>query len=746
MPRDLFAPIINDQQQPRDLFEIDQASLKTDRQKAIAGELSRRGRVQIAPEISQSEIDEPGILDYLMHAGETVATIGTGMIAEPIAGIAGLAKTITSGPEVGAETIEQAREALTYQPRGEMTQRAMQKVFQPVAAAIEPVVSGYEHKVAEPLAEAIGPVAGAAAMTLPIAVGEILGLRGTRMAKKAALKRVTENIDVNTAYDELGRLLPEIKQKIQESGISFDEVKDILPETIPETAVKELGATVGEAATAKVGQQRQMANIAEQIQPSEEILQAAKEFGVSDQLLASHTSGNPTFVAIEQGLKSVPGSQLDATEKALIANLSKQADELIIEFGGTTDKASLSDEFRTKSRQVVADLEDQAENAYKEVNLAIPRKTPVETSNIIRKIRETADDLGGEEFLDASEKRLLNTLDPESNPTYARLDKFRKEIGQALSKKSGVFADMETGQLKQLYRALSEDQKIAADVADAGDLYDTARNLVVQRKGIEDQLVKTLGKDLTGDITAKAGRAILDLQKGNVSQFDKMIDNIPKEVGKDQRKSIISSALNNAFVQGSRAERSLNIPGFDDFMTGLKRNSGAKDRLAKELGNDSMRRLESFHTLINGIRKAQKSAITTGRVTAVPGMIDEVDSIVKRLWGTGKKVAAAEGVSSAIGVPGAGAAGVLGSILSASRTPRSIAADQLLASPKFRRLLERQAKGTLDTVEKLAKAEREIQKLKAYQKWKNSLEQKDLRDLTTIGIIGYLTEESTNGE
>lgn len=704
----------------------------------VADQLQKREDVQV----ETPDLDQPGILDYLTHAGETAATMISGAVAEPVAGIAGLVKTITSGPEEGTQTIEQMREAMQYQPRGKMTQEAFKNLMGKFGPTIESIVKGYEEHVATPAFEAGGPVAGTLAMTAPAAIAEIVGLKGSRAAKKMALKKAMPQIDVSTAYDELGNLLPEIKQSVQKSGITMEEISDVLPERIPETAVKETAAEVGKVAGQKFGQKQGLESLAEKVKPSKEILDAAEEFGLSDQMLASHTSGNPLYIAIEQGLKSVPGSQLAAQEKALITNLSKKADDLITEFGGEIDKSALSDRFKTQSKNVIDDLTDEAEKLYKEVDLSIPRNTPVEANTIIRKIRETADELGGEEFLDTAEKGLLNALSPEANPTYARLDKFRKQIGQSLHKKSGPFKDADEGALKQLYAALAEDQKAVADIHGVGDLYDSAKGLIVQRKGLEKQLVQILGKDLTGTISAKAKPAMLGLQKGDTKQFDQLANNIPEQLGKGERRAIFATALNDAFTQGSRAERSLSVPAFDDFMTGLNRNKSSKQRLTDEIGKESMRRLESFHKIIGGIRRAQRQEITTGRVTAVPGMLDEVDSIASRLYGTGKKIAAAEGLSTVAGAPGIGTTGVLAATFAAKRTPRSVAADQLLSSGKFQRLVNRKAAGTLDTTAKIEKAEKEIQKLKAYKKWESSLDDKDLKDLAAVGIVGYLTGAS----
>lgn len=209
------------------LVELYKRGKLNDRQKSVVEEMGKRGLLQLPVD------DKPGVLDYLMHAGESALAIGTAAVAEPLAGMGGIAKTITSGPDEGAKTIEQIREGLTYKPRGEMTKDAMGNVFGKLGEVVSPVVEGYRERVADPLAEKGGPLAGTAAMTLPVAILEILGLKGTRAAKKAAIKKAAQNIDASSAYDEAGRLIPELKQQIEASGIKIDEIRDVLPESIP---------------------------------------------------------------------------------------------------------------------------------------------------------------------------------------------------------------------------------------------------------------------------------------------------------------------------------------------------------------------------------------------------------------------------------------------------------------------------------------------------------------------------------
>lgn len=159
---------------------------------------------------------------------EPAATLISGAIAEPVAGIAGLAKTITSGPEAGAETIEAVRKGLTFQPRTE----AGQQVLGAVGGALEPVgrvLQEAETFLGDETFEATGsPALAAAATTIPTAIIEAMGLvsakglvkgakRTKRMAQDRAIKRAI--VDAAPDIDTLKTTSRAVYNELSESGV-----------------------------------------------------------------------------------------------------------------------------------------------------------------------------------------------------------------------------------------------------------------------------------------------------------------------------------------------------------------------------------------------------------------------------------------------------------------------------------------------------------------------------------------------
>lgn len=94
---------------------------------------------QIEPERSLGEQVVGGL--------ETAATIASGALAEPIAGVAGIAQSLNPFADegAGAEAVKSTQEALTYQPRTEAGQESLQatgEALKPVGDFFQDIESG----------------------------------------------------------------------------------------------------------------------------------------------------------------------------------------------------------------------------------------------------------------------------------------------------------------------------------------------------------------------------------------------------------------------------------------------------------------------------------------------------------------------------------------------------------------------------------------------------------------------------
>lgn len=515
----------------------------------------------------------------------------------------------------------------------------------------------------------------------------------------------------------------EVMAQAAEKGVHPATLKD-LPEMLQD---------VGEAA--KSGSEKAGHELAYAVNPSKSVLNAAEKLGIQDLLLPSHYSTNPAYQAIEQGLKSVPGSALDAHERRSIEQLALKTDELINEYGGTIDKAELSDRFKGRQLDQVRALEEKSNDLFHQVEKAIPRNQLVSTKNIMDHLREKSETFGGDEYLSQPEQNVMRQMNEESLPTYARLNAVRQQIGDALSKKQGPFKDVPTGELKQLYGKLSDDQQFTANYYGVGGEYSLANDLVFQRKTIERDLVNLLGKDLSGAITDKAGRGVRSLMNGNYKSFDQVLSHVPV----DMRQELVLTALNDAFTQGSRKEKVLNIPGFVDWYQGLMRNPEAMKRITENIPRQASERLRNVYEVANGIRQAKSKEITTGRIQSLLDKFDKDDGALAKLFGAGGKTAAA-GVAGAVGgAPGAAVASTAISLLTRPKDKLSVLADRLLASQEFKGLTKQIAAGNAETPIQRDRLQKLIARSDVYKKWFDALSPKEQQAILRIGLVNWLS-------
>lgn len=117
-----------------------------------------------------------------LGALETGMMMASGAVAEPAAGLVGLATTPLQGIGQGVQNIEATRQALTYEPRT----MAGQQYTQALGGAIEPVArfaSGVSERVGEAGFQAGGPVLGAIGQTALPAALELAGVKGVNLGR-----------------------------------------------------------------------------------------------------------------------------------------------------------------------------------------------------------------------------------------------------------------------------------------------------------------------------------------------------------------------------------------------------------------------------------------------------------------------------------------------------------------------------------------------------------------------------------
>ena len=178
----------------------------------------------------QQPQEEPSLLTNIGRnlggAVETGLNIGSSAVDEAVAGIAGLAKTITSGPEAGSEIIDKFRGTFLFTPKSERGKEILSstaEVLKPIGESLQFTKS----LLGDSVFEATGsPSLATGAAVLPDVILESLGLKGSRITKKVG-------------PDPKNR---SIKKAIKESAPKIDDIKPVATAVFKE--IDDLGATI----------------------------------------------------------------------------------------------------------------------------------------------------------------------------------------------------------------------------------------------------------------------------------------------------------------------------------------------------------------------------------------------------------------------------------------------------------------------------------------------------------------------
>jgi len=633
------------------------------------------------PGFFEGQIDRPVgqiskvIKEGILGPAETAGSIIGNVAVEGLAGLAGLGTLAFDDAEQADSNIKSVRDALHLIP----PTKEGQAILKQVANVLKPV--GESIKLArESLGDATmdatdSELLASLAQTVPDA---LLMATGVRLPKAKAPKPPVKKIEPT---------ISEVKPK------SYEQLSKDL-------------------------KNKKDKKVAEQVMPDADIIKAADDLGVV--LNPSAYSNNRVYRQTEQALKDRPGSKLAAVEEQAIIDLGINADKLIKDIGGATDKSMLDFSVRDQITSNIKKLEDSASKAYDSVSQAIPKTTLVKATNSKAYLNEVLKDLGGDTArLTPAEKSLSSLLDSKRPPTYAALDRLRKDVGSGFKGK-GVFKDVNEGTLKRVYGALTKDQEGVASVFGAGETYQTAKNLVKTRKGLEKSAQGLLGKELQNSIIPKITQASTALTKGDISKFKVLMESMPKS----RRREVAATMLNDLFTHGARNKSALG-QGFVNAYKGLNRNKAAKDTLFRELPTEARIRFDKIGKVTEGLYRAKALENKSRTAASVIAALDD-GGLISKVY-EGSRV-----------IPGVGLVrNAVDLVIRKADKPTKIA-DDLLTSPAFRQTIEKASKGQRDKAQKL------ISSSPVYKKWLGTLSKKDAARVASIGFIEWLTENTTN--
>lgn len=557
------------------------------------------------------------------------------------------------------------------------------------------------------------------------------GFKGLSSKAESAAAEALTKADEAEAQRILGSLSPEqqaaVRQRMDEIG--SDGIS---------AGIRDLASQSRSAVRSDLQQ------LAGNVNPDQRVIQAAKDVGYPVDLApAAWTSKNQPYVEFERALKSLPGSKLAEQDRVALGALNKTADDFITNLKGNPDLSVVSQNVANSMNATRDRMADATRDLYKKINEKVPAATEADAAPVLDFVRERLKDLGGERgLLNPGEKKILATLSPKQvkdstgavigtkRPTYAALDQIRKDIGEAKRSATGPFAGADSALLGQLEGKLLEAQRGAIQRAapDMVDVFDTARALVRARKELEDNIVNLYGRNKDGDIVNNMRTSINMLANGSTTNFNRLMQNVPA----DMRQYVAASAISKAFTgKGTTPGVAISPTQYANWYRGMMRNAESRRALAKNLSPGGMKALRNMYVFTDGISKALKSDITTGRITSIKEAFDDAsrlgDAIVNR---TAKSVL---GRVPFVGEP-------IGNMITAanSTSKRMEVATDLIASPEFRDLARQQAVWNNASARQVKAAEAALKKSDRYKRWASTLEPIERRQIYTNGVVNFL--------
>lgn len=682
------------------------------------------------PEFTASDI--PGA------AGDLLLSAVSSIYGEPMAGLAGLATmALTNNPDAASAVIDGVRQQLIWMPKTKGGQMAAEGLANTVGKAM-----GYlEQNTGDVVFNATGdPGLAAWASSVPAGFAEVVGALTMKNTAKAVRSQRLKNADDNLLkardYENVAKQLE----------LEADRITS--PKSVDEAIA--------------VFRQMDRDELAQSLQSNPEFFRAADELGINTEPLAIYAAQNPAARDILGNLQALPGSQLAANAKAYVTEVTNKAQNLIEEYGGTLDKAHLSDEFMRNSMGTIDEIFQQEDAIYSAIRQNIDPATRVVPSQTRSLIKHFEREFGGEDKLPKAIRNLKKQLNVQEvtditgsgmmgtrkrttrtneAPTYYKLDDERRLVGQAIEKQDGPFKDVDVARLKRLYGAMRDDVDIVAEQHGFLDDLKTANQLTQNRKLVEDNLKGLLTRNLNRDLSTVIGQGLKGV-KGQTARFKDIVNSLNeiKRVQKGVRngkhqimdpQQIVLSALNDA-MRGSGSQQGVfSANHFVKFMNELNQQPSLKKLVYSNIPKESHKALENLYTVAKGIDEANKYVVKTGRTLS---LLDE-RGIVGKL--TGK-------VGSAAGRITGGLGGDMLMDYLQQRSKVSVSATEMLASPEFQRFLretvtEGVKKGVYEGTrasKKLQQAEAALLQSKKYQKWANDMKKSGLVPDEVLMLLG----------
>lgn len=464
------------------------------------------------------------------------------------------------------------------------------------------------------------------------------------------------------------------------TGTAAAEAPKIAP-TLPvvNQPVADLAAT---ARKAGLGSDAAKQTLANESAPSPTLLADYKRLGIEDYVDPGHITTNENYRILDAALKNNAVAGPYVAEGMKIKAIAERATKLINDIGGDRDLSAVNQSVRDKLEASRDQLKASAGKLYDKVRDSIPQRSPAPAKNLVAYLQEEAKNLGGVKNLDPAQQKLLKQLSASEDgtePTYALLDKVRRDIGSGFDR-LGPFENTSSRDLKKLYSALSQDQIAAAKSAGVSDALEQANRASQTYLGMQDDLQAIFGKALDKSLVPSLTSGTKSLAKGDTAPFVKLIGLIPKE----QRAEVVASALSSVFRKAStRGVDGMDFTGYAKWYEGLMVNRQAYSAIMSNLPLGAAKQLHALYRVSKGISDslAAPTRARTGYASEIRRSISGADAMQSKLIDYAKNI----GLRTAERVPVVGKpiAAAVGLALEKNKTAAVDAVESLITSPEF---------------------------------------------------------------
>lgn len=468
------------------------------------------------------------------------------------------------------------------------------------------------------------------------------------------------------------------------------------PPTSDMEAVVDLARRATSRAPGRTAARRELARMAK-VNPAAQ--EAADRLGIT--LPPDVLSDNAQLLSLTGLSRSQVGSEAENAWTSAVQDTIKRSDAVMDELGATTDLAQLSDDVSARLNATMQGMETQAAGLRDEVTAAFKPSDRLDANQTKAALARVIDELGGldqaKRAFTGEEKKLLAMLgegEEAIQPTYAMVNRLRREMGEAIGKGKGPWADTDLATVKKYYAALAEDQLGYIEQVGGKELADkqrAANSLFSDMYAKREELQTLFGKDLSKSVVPLIRRAITSGSKGDAEAIRKVVANVPEEM---RGKVLMSGLLAESSGKGA-GNGGFSFANFVKSYRGIRANAPVYKEFVKYIGETGDQTLIDLYAISRRMVEAENKVLKTGKANqAMIGQMNAENLLTKVAQSAGGRAVGTVATGAVAGPLVAGGTALASELATrAGGKTRMDKLHKLMSSDEFRGLMEKLAVG-----------------------------------------------------